>query len=264
MKKLRFILYVLLIFFIGLFIYSSYNIVCWYFNNKETNKQIEEVQKEVEIKEIETNEENEVILEQPNDYWDYTKMNLIDIDFKELKSKNKDTVGWIYIPNTNVNYPFVQYKNNEYYLKHSYNNSYNNAGWIFLDYRNNINNLGQNTLIYGHGRLDKTMFGSLRTLITNNWLNNKNNHIIKIVTEDYSYLFQIFSVYKIKPTSDYLETSFKTETSYQSFINLIKNRSIYNFNTTVNTNNKIITLSTCYDDNYRLVVHAKLIKYAKK
>lgn len=89
-------------------------------------------------------------------------MNLINVDFNELKKFNSNTKGWIQVNGTNINYPFVQAKDNKFYLTHSFDKSYNSAGWVFLDYRNNINELSKNTIIYAHGRLDTTMFGSLK------------------------------------------------------------------------------------------------------
>ena len=52
-------------------------------------------------------------------------MNLINVDFEELKNTNPDTLGWIQVNGTNINYPFVQTNNNDYYLNHSYNKKYN-------------------------------------------------------------------------------------------------------------------------------------------
>lgn len=139
---------------------------------------------------------------------------------------------------------------------------YNSAGWLFLDYRNNINN-NKNTIIYAYGRTDKTMFGSLKTVLTNNWLSNTNNHIIKISTEKENTLWQIFSVYRIPTTSDYLQTDFNNENEYLDFLNMIKNRSFYNFITEINSEDKILTLSTCHNKD-KIVVHAKLIKKEQK
>ena len=111
-------------------------------------------------------------------------MNLLDVDFTELEKINKDVKGWIQVNGTNINYPFVQTSNNDYYLTHSFNRDYNSAGWIFMDYRNNINNLDKNTILYGHSRLDKTMFGSQKNLLKSDWYKDKNNHIIKLSTNN--------------------------------------------------------------------------------
>ena len=49
-----------------------------------------------------------------------------------------------------INYPFVQTSDNDYYLNHSFNKKYNDAGWVFMDYRNNASNFDKNTILYAH------------------------------------------------------------------------------------------------------------------
>ena len=244
---------------------SVFTIVKWKMDSDKSNDEITNIQKNVDVEEVPDTENTEVIeqeeeIPKSNPYWDYIKMNMIDINFNELKNINNDVKGWIKVNGTNINYPFVQSSNNKYYLTHSFDNSYNSAGWLFLDYRNTINNNNKNTIIYAHGRNDKTMFGSLRTVLTKNWLSNTNNYIIKISTEKENSLWQIFSVYHIPTTSDYLQTNFDSDSEYQEFLDMIKDRSSYNFNTSVNSNDNILTLSTCYSNSDKMVVHAKLIK----
>ena len=268
-KKTKIILSIIIIISLLLLIYSIVNIVIWKNDSNNTNKQIEDVQETVKVEEVIDTENTEIIepeeeIPKSNPYWDYIKMNMIDINFDNLKKINSDVVGWIKVNGTNINYPFVQSKDNKYYLTHSFNKSYNNAGWVFLDYRNNINDIGRNTIIYAHGRNDKTMFGSLRTVLNKNWLSNPNNYVIKISTEKENSLWQIFSTYHIPTTSDYLQTDFYNDTEYQNFLDMIKNRSNHRFNTNVGSNDNILTLSTCYNDNDKMVVHAKLIKRTKK
>ena len=129
-KKNKIILSIIIIISLLLLIYSIVNIVIWKNDSNKTNKQIEEVQETVKVEEI----------PKSNPYWDYIKINMIDINFNELKNINSDVKGWIKVNGTNINYPFVQSNNNKYYLTHSFDKSYNSAGWLFLDYRNNINN----------------------------------------------------------------------------------------------------------------------------
>ena len=83
-------------------------------------------------------------------------------------------------------------------------------------------------------------------------------------TEIENSLWQIFSVYKIEEESYYITTDFSSDLEYQKFLDTIKTRSIYNFNTNLGVNDKILTLSTCYSDSIRTVVHAKLIKKSIK
>ena len=268
--KLKWKNIILILIFLILFItlnISIYNIIKWKLDSNKTNEEINTIQENANIEEVQDNKGTEIIkqakkIPKENPYWDYIKMNMIDVNFDNLKKINSDVVGWIKVNGTNINYPFVQSKDNKYYLTHSFSKSYNNAGLVFLDYRNNnINN--RNTIIYAHGRTDKTMFGTLRKVLNNGWINNTNNYVIKISTEKENSLWQIFSIYHIPTTNDYLQTEFKDEREYQRFLNILKNRSNHNFNTSITSNNTILTLSTCYNDSEKMVVNAKLIKKQK-
>ena len=240
LKKI--ILYGLLLLSLFGLIFSFYKIICWYIDNQKTQEQIEKVEKFIEeIPKTNSKDSN------------------ITVDFSSLLKENKEVKGWVQIPNTNINYPFVQHSDNSYYLTHSFDNSYNNAGWIFLDYRNNIEQLDTNTIIYGHGRVDGTMFGSLKNVLTEEWLNDSNNYKIIIYLPETTYTFEIFSAYHINTTDDYLKTNFNSIKEYEEFLKLIKNRSTYSFPTTVSPNDKILTLSTCFNDKEKMVVHGKLI-----
>lgn len=237
----------------------------WKIQSNNTKKQIKEIEEVVNIEEVVDNT-NTVVIEQPeiledeNPYWKYIKMNLINVNFSQLNSINDETVGWIKVNGTNINYPFVQTYDNSYYLTHSFDKSYNQAGWVFLDYRNNIDNLDKNTILYAHGRFDKTMFGSLKNVLKSDWINNTDNYVIKLSTKTENTLWQIFSVYHIPTTSDYLYINFNSNEKFNEFIQLIINRSQYNFNTLVNEEDHILTLSTCYNSSEKMVIHAKLIK----
>ena len=259
----------LLIFFISLFfvIISSFQIIKWTKDNKSTNKETNKITDNIKVKK--TNKDTKLIeqnneIANSNPYWDFIKMKLIDVDLNELKKQNNETVGWIQVKGTNINYPFVQHSDNSYYLSHDFSKNKNNAGWLFLDYRNNINQINKNTIIYGHGRLDKTMFGSLKNIFKSDWLNDQNNYVIFISTEKENTMWQVFSTYRIKTTSDYLRINFQNDNDYQNFLDMITKRSEHNFNTPINTNDNILTLSTCYNNEKKVVLHAKLIKYQKK
>ena len=129
-----------------------------------------------------------------------------------------------------------------------------------MDYRNNRDLNNKNTILYAHGRMDKTMFGSLYMTQYSSWYKNKSNHIIRISTELENTLWQVFSVYKIEEESYYIKTDFSNDVEFNEFLTTIKNRSKYDFNTELTSSDKILTLSTCANDKERYVVHAKLIK----
>ena len=87
---------------------------------------------------------------------------------------------------------------------------------------------------------------------------NKDNLIITLSTLYDTYEFEIFSTYKIPKTSDYLQIKFDNNTEWQSFIKMLRDRSIAKFDAQVGNDDKILTLSTCSYNNTRLVVHAVL------
>lgn len=245
---------------------SSYKIYRWLKDNQEIsnlNTEIEEI-----VTPTKNNDEGELINppeDKESDYWYYTKMPFYDINFEELLQKNNDTVAFIHMDNTNINYPVVQTTDNDYYLTHAFDKSKNDAGWVYMDYRNNKTEFSDNTVIYGHGRLDKTVFGSLKNVLTKEWQNNKENYVIWLSTPTKNMVFQIFSIYTIESESYYITTDFKTEQEKKTWLTTMQERNTTPIETKLTTKDKIITLSTCQNNKGgRIVVHAKLIKQQNK
>ncbi|MCM1370335.1 MAG: class B sortase [Clostridium sp.] len=181
--------------------------------------------------------------------------------YNKLLELNSDTIGWLQVKNTKINYPVVQADNNDYYLNHAFDKTKNGAGWVFVDYRNNMDTISKNTIIYAHNiKKNNLMFGSLKNVLDDNWNSNSDNLKINFNIKGTTYYWQIFSIYTIDVTSDYLVTDFKNNSSFKQYIEKIVKRSIKDFNVKIGEEDKILTLSTCYNDlNYRLVVHAKMI-----
>ena len=229
--------------------------------NKKTDDVLETIYMVSDVRKIKTTtKSSENAITTTSIYDEYENMNMLEVNFDNLKKINSDTVGWIKVNGTKINYPFVHTSNNEYYLKHTFDKTSNKKGWVFLDFRNDIENLSSNNILYAHGLVNNQMFGSLRKTIKPSWYNNKSNHIITIVTPSGTKHFKIFSSYTIFPESYYITTSFKSDDEFKAFINTIKERSVYDYNVDVNTSDKILTLSSCYDNEKRMVLHAKLIK----
>ena len=257
---------IILLIMIPILAFSTYKIVVYLIETPKTKDLIKDITDNTKIKEYES-EDAEIIKsdEKPNTpYWNFIKMKLIDVDFNSLKETNNDTVVWLFVGGTNVNYPVVQTSNNDYYLNHSFDKTKNSGGWLFMDYRNDKNDYGKNTIIYGHNMKNQTMFGTLKKLLSKEWYKNQDNRIIKMSSENYNTLWQIYSVYTLETTSDYIQTDFASDEEYQKFIDLVKGRSIADFNTSVTTSDKNLTLSTCHGSAKKLVVHAKLIKIEAK
>ena len=88
---------------------------------------------------------------------------LPEIDFAGLKAANSEIVGWIYIPDTNVNYPVVQSKTSDYYyLTIDYKNRWSVSGSIYLSTYCASDFSDVESLIYGHNMHNGEMFGKLK------------------------------------------------------------------------------------------------------
>lgn len=247
--------------------YSGYKIYEWTTDSISTGDQTEIINDAATTREIDDSANTQIISSGEADdapYWKYLHTKLIDVDFDELRKINSETAGWIQLGGTNINYPYVQTSNNDFYLKHSFDRSYNTAGWVFEDFRNKNDGSDKNMILYAHGRNDGSMFGTLRTILTNGWRNNSNNYIVRTATDSDSSLWQVFSVYRVEVTTDYIQTSFSSDAEFQKFVDTLKGRSVQDFGATVSGSDKILTLSTCYNSKERVVLHAKLIKRQAK
>lgn len=185
---------------------------------------------------------------------------IINKDIAALLTVNPETVGWLKLNNTNIDYPVVQAANNKYYLKHNFEFNKDNSGWVFMDFRNSFKDLDNNTIFYAHNRYySGVMFGTLQNTLRSSWYTNKENQIISFRTLYKNYKFKVFSIYKIQTTSDYLSIKFLNNIVKLDFLKMLRDRSIYDFKYTPQLEDKIITLSTCADKNRRIVLHAVLI-----
>ncbi len=261
-KSKNILFWIFIIICLSVMIYSLVEIGIWAYDNFKIKKINDEIKDETKIKK--KKDKGDLINppdDKESDYWYYVGLPFYEVDFNDLLRKNKDTIAFIHMENTNINYPVVQTNNNEYYLKHAFNKSSNSAGWVFMDYRNDVNNLSDNTIIYGHGRLDKTVFGSLKDSLNKSWQKNKNNYAIWLSTPKENMVWQIFSIYTIQSESYYITTNFNSVEQKQKWLDTMKERNTATNTTNVNVNDKILTLSTCQNnEGGRIVVQAKLIK----
>lgn len=195
----------------------------------------------------------------------YNDITTLKADFAYLKKRNSDTVAYIKVQNTQVSYPVVQTNDNSYYLNHSFDKKSNVAGWIFGDYRSDFTNFKRNTVIYGHGRTDQVMFGSLEKTLEPSWYNNKNNLYIQLDTPKASTVWKIVSIYTIKAEAYYLSHNFENNDAYKKWIDTMVSRSKFKSDYKPTIKDKFLTLSTCKDyKGNRIVVQAVLVKTEKK
>jgi sortase B len=209
---------------------------------------IDKIQNEV----IENNDFDESLETIENNNEDDDNLNL-QLNFEKLNNINSDTVAWITINGTNINYPIVQTKDNNYYLKHSFDKSLNSNGWIFLNYVNSPNFDDQNTIIFGHNTNRNTMFSQLKD-IYNGKLGNDIS--IEIYLKDKAISYKVFSIYL---TGEHDSTPLSNYLDDDTISNFISNSKI-DFKTNASEDDHILTLSTCYNTSEKkIILNAKMV-----
>lgn len=236
--------------------FISYILISNYRSTKHVNK----IKKEI-IQVAEKTDHNKVIEEINKDKAE-DEVKVVNGYVASLLQLNPETVGWLTVNNTNVDYPVVQGTNNKYYLDHNFNFEEDRDGWVYMDYRNDPAELNKNTIIYAHNRYySGVMFGTLYKVYHSGWYNNKDNQIIRFDTLYGEHKWKVFSIYKTTVTSDYLQVRFSSDEEWMEFIDMIKGRSVKDFGVNVTSSDKILTLSTCAEtNNRRLVLHAVMIE----
>ena len=177
----------------------------------------------------------------------------------ELSAINSEYKFWLKVDNTNIDYPVVQSKDNDFYLTHDFNKNPLASGSIFMDYRNNFEE-DNIIIVYGHHMRNKTMFGELEKFKNEKFFNG--NNLIRVEYKNTTYIYEVFSVYVADLNNkDYLKVDFKDKKDKEDYLNYIKDRSLYNKDRVLTSDDNIITLYTCsYEfENARTIVHAKLI-----
>ena len=176
-----------------------------------------------------------------------------------LKELNDETVGWLNVPGTNIDYPVVKAKDNDYYLRHNFKKEKDYNGWVFMNYLNSAEMLDKNTIIFAHNRYySNIMFGTLNKVGKKSWYQNIKNNLITYSDINKEMKWEVFAAYTVPVTDDYLETNFSTDEDFNNFIKMIRSRSVISSDLEIKSTDKILTLSTCADINTRFVVHAVL------
>lgn len=230
-------------------------------NNKTSEANVAKINERINTV-IEASKNNTITPEEtPAEPSDNLESPIKNKELESLLEINSDTVGWLTVPNTNIDYPVVKTTDNDYYLDHNYEKKYDYNGWVFMHYYNSTHNLDKNTIIFAHNRFySGIMFGTLNEVTKDTWYNNTKENLITFNTLYDNMQFEVFSIYKTSITADYLKTTFDSDLEWNNFIKMIRERSMFQNNVNVGTNDKIITLSTCLDNDTRLVVHAVLRK----
>ena len=186
------------------------------------------------------------------------------VDFEALRETSPDIIGWLALPDTAINYPVTQTDDNEYYLHHLYDGTYNKTGCLFTDYENQEDFSDRNTIIYGHNMRDGSMFAALNEYDEQSYFDTHKQ--MYLVTPEGGYLCEVFAAFVAKPSESGSDTSpwrlsWKDDGAYTTWLTAMAERSVVETDVTVTSSDKVLTLSTCTPGGAsRFIVMAKLVE----
>lgn len=249
----------LLFVMIGIFVAIALAVVLLFVWNNEglgINKKISAV--------IEEGKPEKVEYTVTNDEGKKEKLDFLFVNFDDLIKRNSETVAWLKSDDLKLDYPIVQSGDNDFYLSHDIDKKNNAAGWLFMDYENNPNILDFHTVIYGHNRRDKVVFGNLKSLLEQGVASKEGIDRIYFTTLNNSYIFEICSVYITEYTDSLaFTTNFTSSEEKQQFVDkLVSSNLLAEFaRDDLSVNDKFLTLSTCHGasgTSKRLLVNCRL------
>ena len=191
-------------------------------------------------------------------------LNLESIKSLQEKYNNPEIIGLLYIPNTNLQEPITQAKDNEFYLNHNLYREYDIEGTVFLDYRVQINE-GKKNLIYSHNSHTYDVpFRELEGYYDKSYYENHKYIYLKSKTEISKY--EVFSIYVETNNWNYTQISFNTNKEWLNHLKKLKEKSWYKTTANINTKDEILILQTCsnleeyekYDNKYLLIISKKI------
>lgn len=175
-----------------------------------------------------------------------------------LKESYPNTYGYIVIDGTDVNYPVMRAKDNNFYLYRSYTGAYSPIGSVFADYRcKDDPEENANTVLYAHNLMYGGMFHAIEEMCRDKELFE--NAVIRFYTQDAEYVYKPVSVYETVSDGDYFKTEFADDEELSIFMKDITERSVHEVPEL--SDGGLLTLSTCTNrqQSGRFALHAILV-----
>ena len=256
-KTVKTLIIILIIIFIGVFLFSGYKIYSTLHEYHVAEKQYDDLSSayvkansNTSASPTPTDEDEEIVFDD--------EISPVEVDFDALLEQCSDVAGWLYCPDTRINYPVTQTDDNMLYLHHLITGEYNASGTLFIECMCPPNFGADNTIIYGHHMNDGSMFASLESYKYQNYYDE--HPVMYINTPTYNYRLDLFAGFTTESDSDVYAISFGSDEEYQQWLDEVISQSTFTTDVKVTPKDKIVTLSTCsYDyDDARYVVLGKL------
>ena len=186
-----------------------------------------------------------------------------NLDWEELEAVNPDIYAWIYIPNTNIDYPVLQRSgDNDYYLEHNLDGSRGKPGGIYTEDLNSKEFTDYNTVIYGHNMKSGAMFRTLHDFEDKSFFDN--NQYVYIYTKDRTLVYKIFAAYTNDAKHILNSNDFTSEQGLSDYLEKVFKKAqaegYLRDDVAVTGENAILTLSTCTtSSDKRYIVQAVLV-----
>ncbi len=175
---------------------------------------------------------------------------------EELNNTYPDAIGWIYIPDTNINYPIMQGEDNDFYLTHGTDGRSLKCGCIELDFR--CENRFQNNfnILYGHNMKNGSMFANVCRFKEKSYYDS--HPYGWVYTADSVYRLDFFSV----AVTDWYDEIYNGYREVSEWIPRLKEISRIYENVELTEQDRLVLLSTCsYEfDNARTVLTGRLVE----
>lgn len=243
--------------YLAVFLYSGYLLVQYLYSYVDSASSLKETQQIYETA-LEDTDQVAGDAAEDNPLAEYP----MRPQFEELNKVNQDIVGWVSVEGTNLHNPVLQAEDNDYYLNRNFTRENNRAGSVFMDFRNDITDMSQNTVLYGHAMRNDTMFGSLKKFGDQDYADE--HPVIYVDTLYDGYDIEIFAAYETTIDFYYIETDFQTNDEFEEFLGEVDSRSLIDTPVDVGRDDRIVTLSTCNNSvnskDKRYVVQGKLVK----
>lgn len=170
------------------------------------------------------------------------------IDFDSLIKQNPDIYSWIYIPNTNINYPVLRSATDDnFYLDHDIDGNYSYAGAIYSQFCNKRDYSDRVTVLYGHNMADGSMFANLHKFSDKDYFDE--NRYMYVYTPDRKLTYEIVSAFVYDDRHIMNSFDFDDDKVYQEYLDSVLNPRSVNSNVregiTLDTDDKLLVLSTC-------------------
>lgn len=212
---------------------------------------------------LDTNEPKEIIKNIQTTI-DVTKEDDFLDKIQKLYEYNDDLVGYLIIPDTNINFP-VMYSKDDFYLRRNFSKVYSIDGTPYIDKYNTVEPRDTNLIIYGHNmKTEQYMFYELEKFMDESFYQKHKTFIYYTLEEKQTYeIVAVFLSQVYRVTDDvfkyYKFYRAESKEDMEYFNSNIKQLSLYDTGIDLEYGDELITLSTCEDskENGRLVVVAR-------